>query len=439
MDSFNNNRRTFIKFLPSQLALTAGGVALSSNYAIASGIQNVVTVGSGGDFAEVRDALNSILDNSSSNPYLIDVLPGVYSSNWTTKDWVTVAGRGPVTTIFEGSNWGGIKIASSNIQLRDFGIRFLGSQQGHGAIRRAGLSSYVSLSGLHIDHAGNGSSIKTSGGDNKQTWFIENCVIRSEGIGLDVGGHNYIDNTKVFLYGDNSGHAHIGCRATGNSFRIYLNNCRIGSGYGYGFNGSFIPNEISGDDDVIGVWLPSGYSGGRAEIHGLESFCRNDTTVNQSVRVNVLRIESGWVRAFGSFGQAETPIDWSIRQTVYQENDGKLEQYACRFTKTVGNTFGSEVQGVQTYTASNDGYTFDKFEGGLHRLDATDGSFTLYLRHPTFATPGVTHTFKKVSDANDVFLDLNGATLEDNPQTVVLSAKYDELKITWDGTEWIRL
>ena len=413
----------------------AANAFLSTSAQASVAVGTRIIVGPGGDFGNVADAINSITDNSESKPYLILVMPGIYSANWSTKEWVSVQGSGPLATIFQGSNWGGIKIAQPNVSLSNFGIRFTSTTQDHSAIRRTGLTSSINLSDIHIEVSGPGAAIANRGGATHQTWWLRDIKIRSEGIGLDLAGHTYCDNLKIFLFGVSSGHPHVGCRVTGNSVRIYLNNCRLGTGYGWEYKGGWVPNDVSGDDDLIGIWIPAGYSAARVEIHGLESFCRNDSVSNPSVNVNVIRAETGWVRAFGCFGQAES---W-VGKTLFQSGEGMIEQYACRFSGIQGDSFGSDTIGVQTFTYLDDGYQFQKFECGLHLLDATSGAFTLILEPPAYAVPGEVHIFKKVDGLNPVTVGLGGATLEGDSNDYVLSQEHEGLKIVWSGAEWVKI
>lgn len=405
----------------------------SAQASVAPGAQ--IIVGSGRDFENVADAINSITDNSESNPYLILVMPGIYPTDWSTKEWVSIQGSGPLATIFQGSDGDGIKIPQPNVSLSNFGIRFTTTTQDHAAIRRTGLTTSINLSNIHIEVFGPGAGIKNRNGGTYPTWWLRDIKIRSEGIGLDVGGHTYCDDLKIFLFGANSGHPHVGCRVTGTSARIYLNNCRIGTGYGYEYRDGWVSNDVSGDDDLIGIWIPAGYSGARVEIHGLESFCRNDYVTNPSVNVNVIRAETGWVRAFGCFGSAES---W-VRQTLFQSGEGIIEQYACRFSGIQGESFGSDTIGVQTFTYLDDGYQFQKFECGLHLLDASSGAFTLMLEPPAYAMAGEVHIFKKVDGLNAVTVRLVGATLEGDPNDYVFSQEHETLKIVWSGEEWLKI
>ena len=67
---------------------------------------NVITVAkSGGDFTSVASALNSITDSSSTNRYLVRVMPGEFteSSLVTVKAYVHVRGSGPNATVITSS------------------------------------------------------------------------------------------------------------------------------------------------------------------------------------------------------------------------------------------------------------------------------------------------------------------------------------------------
>lgn len=68
--------------------------------------ENVVTVAqNGGDYSSVAAALNAITDASASNPYLVRVMPGVYTETdlVTVKSYVHVQGSGPLVTIITSS------------------------------------------------------------------------------------------------------------------------------------------------------------------------------------------------------------------------------------------------------------------------------------------------------------------------------------------------
>ena len=86
---------------------------------------NVVTVAkSGGDFTSVVSALNSITDSSSSNRYLVRVMPGEYTESnlVTVKSYVHVRGSGPNATVITSSRSSGTPSnGSATVDLLDNG------------------------------------------------------------------------------------------------------------------------------------------------------------------------------------------------------------------------------------------------------------------------------------------------------------------------------
>lgn len=68
--------------------------------------ENVITVAqNGGDYSSVAAALSAITDASASNPYLVRVMPGIYTETnlVTVKSYVHVQGSGPLVTIITSS------------------------------------------------------------------------------------------------------------------------------------------------------------------------------------------------------------------------------------------------------------------------------------------------------------------------------------------------
>ena len=82
-------------------------------------LMNVVTVSAeNGDFTSPVEAINSILDASDSNPYLVQIGPGVYelgTEQIIMKEWVTIQGSGQDATKITGLVSSGSEGASSAI------------------------------------------------------------------------------------------------------------------------------------------------------------------------------------------------------------------------------------------------------------------------------------------------------------------------------------
>lgn len=398
---------------------------------------NTVYVGTGGDYAQIQDALDSITDASESNRYTIKIYPGDFNLNFDTKAYVDIEGSGDGTRLI-GTGTQRIDIASSHVNFSNFYILWTGTSAAQNAILRAYASYNIVFDNVNGEQNGLGSFMDIGGGGGLLTWQLRNMIIRSEHVGLRLGSTVYADNVRVLMHGNNTGQTHIGLEIEDTNGRLYLNNCRFGTGYwADDVNGVLTQYKIYGADNIYGIHLAGTATDTRVEIHGLESFCRNEDTDGPAVEVNVIRVEGGWVRAFGCFGQSETPDPANV-YSLYQSGDGKIEQYGCRFSRIDGNSFGGSIDGVQTFTVADDLLLISKFEGGLHRCDASSGAFTLKMELLGYAMTGTVHTFMKTDgSANIITLDLNGATLEGSAINPTLTAQYESLKIIYDGVEWV--
>lgn len=87
--------------------------------------ENVITVATGGgDFTSVAAALASITDSSSTNRYLVQVMPGVYTETdlVVVKEYVHVRGSGPNATVITSSRSGGTPAnGAATVDLLDNG------------------------------------------------------------------------------------------------------------------------------------------------------------------------------------------------------------------------------------------------------------------------------------------------------------------------------
>lgn len=106
---------------PAPYALAAPG----------SPYRNVVVVArSGGDFTSIQAALDSILDASPGNPYLLWIAAGVYAERVTMKPYVDIEGAGQnVTRITfggSGTNATGTVVGANNSELRSLTVENTG-------------------------------------------------------------------------------------------------------------------------------------------------------------------------------------------------------------------------------------------------------------------------------------------------------------------------
>jgi hypothetical protein len=89
----------------------------------------VVVAKSGGDFTTITAALDSILDASDTNRYLIWVAPGVYEEHVVMEPYVDIAGASINTTIirYTATDAQGAVVAASNAMLQSITVENPGS------------------------------------------------------------------------------------------------------------------------------------------------------------------------------------------------------------------------------------------------------------------------------------------------------------------------
>ncbi|MCL7452439.1 MAG: pectinesterase family protein [Anaerolineae bacterium] len=111
--------------LQAELARDADTVDGLHAAELATRYQNVVVVAkSGGDYASVQAAIDSIAGATASNPYLVWVAPGVYEEQVTMKPYVHLQGAGQQATVLDSTAsssspiMGTLKLAS-DASLRD--------------------------------------------------------------------------------------------------------------------------------------------------------------------------------------------------------------------------------------------------------------------------------------------------------------------------------
>lgn len=88
---------------------------------LATKLGNVVTVAAtGGDFASISGANASITDAGASNPYLVEIAPGIYSeASFTAKSHIHYRGSGEGVTTLEGTGGVSVMTAQSHSTITD--------------------------------------------------------------------------------------------------------------------------------------------------------------------------------------------------------------------------------------------------------------------------------------------------------------------------------
>ena len=139
--------------------------------------RNVIVVArSGGDFTSIQQALNSITDNSATNPYLVWVAPGIYTERVTMKPYVDIEGAGELVTKI--TSTGSLTptlatvVGANDAELRDLTVENTGGNYNATAIYTQGSSP----SFAHL-------TVTASGGSGANRAFYIYGIRSSGGLG----------------------------------------------------------------------------------------------------------------------------------------------------------------------------------------------------------------------------------------------------------------
>jgi hypothetical protein len=85
--------------------------------------QQVVTVAkSGGDYATIQGAIDSIADATTTKRYVVRVMSGVYTEAVTCKDYVDILGAGRTNTIIAGTSGTVLTFSANKCTVSEVGI-----------------------------------------------------------------------------------------------------------------------------------------------------------------------------------------------------------------------------------------------------------------------------------------------------------------------------
>lgn len=412
----------------------------------------VITVGAGGDFATPQAAIDSITDASSTNRYVVILLPGVHNS-FTMKRYVSVEGYGINSSIVN-TRWGESIYAASDATLSNLKVLYSGSNgatEDSAAIRNNTIITNFVLRDVEIEVSGiagaSGQRWGILSGNNIFNYTAYNIRIITEGGGISTGyGHNFFHGVDIWLTGSGIGLPHVGIRQLRGN-RVEFFGGRISTGY-------FVP-ELSGaqGEDVVCVYVPDYNTemGSRLSMFGTLMFARNPNALS-AVNVNCIRAENGWVRTYACFGQSETESNihrnpsrtvYSVYRTGLQPSagaGGRVETYGCRFSGNNGNLHGGQNLNVCHYNNSHHGIKLVIGEGGVALCDASTGAFSLNIHSSRTAPYGEEFVFKKTDPSGNAvsIIPTGGFTIDGLP-AYVLSSQYDYVRVIWDGSNWFRI
>jgi hypothetical protein len=273
---------------------TAAGTVAAGNHAhdavYQKRVANVVVVAkSGGDFTDLASAMASITTASATNPYLIRIMPGTYTSAAAVigKEWVTIEGAGQSSTklvgpvsdallyivsyqeirglTMENTGWYGAVVGGSNVKLSDVAVKgFIGGLVVSG--------STIRLDGVEVSEFSSGDEHFALRIVDAADVVIHGSVIRVDGpwygnraIALQTWSSSNISVDSSQILGVNGGSS-VSALQTG-STNLRISDCYVratGQFTNYALTTSaptFVSNSTiiaeAGNNSTLGVWNQS--------------------------------------------------------------------------------------------------------------------------------------------------------------------------------------
>ncbi len=157
-------------------------------------MKNIVTVSkSGGEFTDIKQAINSITDANETNPYLVIVGPGVYNITETIhlKAYVTLSGSGRDSTILKGFDLMKMIYGENNATLSHMHIENVGGENSSELFCIYNSNTSPTLEDLTVisKHSGHPFAIVNT---NSSSPIIKNVTA----IGLNTGTGIFNDATS---------------------------------------------------------------------------------------------------------------------------------------------------------------------------------------------------------------------------------------------------
>ena len=356
------DRRNFLKksSVPIMLAGTSTSTVAFANTSEKNNASKIIIVGASAnaDYSDLTTAVEQISDSSIDNPYLVKVEPGIFQLAKLTKipEFVHIEGSGANITSIRCEEWATLKVSTGSSLSH---LTISGNNVKTKGIISPNAQRVINFKLSHVDIYLKGGKSSAIALDNyNHVTHMDNVLIITDSIGMILQGFHYINSTNIFLSGVDTYTDYIGIFVPG-MCRLYLWNSKIGTGYGETNESGFAPNleVIDPNSAVVGIFIPeSNDQLPRLELHGVESFCRNEDMLYQptSMGINCIRAENGWVRMFGCFTQSEVPLNPSLQVSIHQQGKGRVEVYGTRYSSLDGNLTSRGQKAVSNYSSPED-------------------------------------------------------------------------------------
>ena len=225
----------------------------SNSFFITNKDPNIITVSKkGGDFTSIASAVNSISGASSSNPYVVQVGPGVFTEpTITMKQWVTLRGSSSRTTkIVASVNTNPVIIASDNSAIYSLDISGSSGVGGVGVYGTAGGTDYTSLcyvSDCQFDN--NTTHIKIDGSTGMVIIGANSCNMDTSftnGLVVTTSSGHYCNLLWTTSFSNITNPGAIFSQVSGSGANITISNASVND-----FTGSGIGIQASNGANVI--------------------------------------------------------------------------------------------------------------------------------------------------------------------------------------------
>jgi hypothetical protein len=288
---------------------------------------HVITVAKqGGDFTTITAALNSITDNSSSNRYLIRVMPGTYEEQVTMKEYVDIKGSGWGATIIDPPSNGIALYGEDNSRISDIKIQN-GATYGTAVVDGTNVAAADSFYMINVYVNG---TPDAAGLNNGYATIYDSIIYSANGWSIWEG------TFKAFNTEFNSGNSSRGI----SDAVVTLWNCKVEARARVGSNSSIHNTRFENELHLMGWGDHYVY---HSYVQGSLNFGTPDTTLysyftHYEGNITAYASGRGYYYSYKDTYSDTTQIGVSLTLNTYERRDYVAESIYPLFTVTQKGT-----------------------------------------------------------------------------------------------------
>ena len=410
-----------------------------------------ITVGEGGRYANLADAIDRVTGMSLSDDAWahIVLLPGAHELSVTgaLPRYVGLSGYGMASVLkLDAGTTTLTPLLTTNQNNVLSNFRILYAPTGTGtkwAVQNGGpagqaVGSIVQLDRMWIETDYTGGISYCFEASGQRYYEIKDSTLAGSSVCINLLSANtmHIQGCNLWLLNKNVGQSHMGIRFTASGGRLQCRDTKIASGYGpysWPSNGGI---EGESDQDIYGIWLKeTTVSSTRCELYNVWSIVRNESGANAGKSIkNVCNAGEGYVRIFGGYFQAEDGAgDLGERYDISNESTGAIQIIGPAQIDRINGTVTSPGtrSGVNVISADA---TLANGPGGRYAIDSSAGNVNVTL---PYVTSFCEFHFKRPSASNTVTITGGGgATINGAASYVIPASAGAYVELYGDGTNW---